>query len=215
MTNSSPSVESSVEGSVEGSPEVKDSLALPIAQAELLHAVLEAQTYPWLADETPTAYDEQADAAGQALEISDEEATAGWQSLAMQLNQMFDQQTSQVENSLSQQLKEKFAGRLPTEVIAQIGDRAQQLANEAKSTGQSVLDQMVVCVQGVMAQMAEDDLRVMGRPMAMVMRGNSTDEFVTATMKSVRMVEWDMLSEIEQARLSLAAARYAISQAKE
>ncbi len=194
------------------SPEDKDNSALPMAQAELLHAVLDAEPYPWLADEMPTAYEEQAEAAGQALELSDEEATAGWQSLSMQLNQMFNQQTSQAESHLSQQLKEKFAGRLPTEMIAQISDRAQQLANEARSTGQSVLDQMVVCVQGVMAQMAEDDLRVMGRPMAMVMRGNSTDEFVTATIKSVRMVEWDMLSEIEQARLSLAAARYAISQ---
>ena len=194
------------------SPEGKDNSALPMAQAELLHAVLDAEPYPWLADETPTAYDEQADAAGQALEVSDEEATAGWQSLSMQLDQMFDSQVSQVDNGLSQQLKKKFAGRLPVEIIAQIGDRAQQLANETKSTGQSILDQMVVCVQGVMAQMAKEDLQVMGRPMAMVMRGNSTDDFVTATMKSVRMVEWEMLSEIEQARLSLAAARYAISQ---
>ena len=183
-----------------------------MAQAELLHAVLETQPYPWLADETPTTYDEQAEAAGQALEVSDEEAAAGWQSLSMQLNQMFDRQASQMESRLSQQLKEKFAGRLPVEVIAQIGDRAQQLANKTKSNGQSVLDQMVACVQGVMAQMAEDDLRVMGRPMAMAMRGNSTDELVTATMKSVRMGAWETLSDIERARLSLAAARHAISQ---
>lgn len=190
------------------SSEDKDNSALPMAKAELLQSVLEEETYPWLADGTSAAYEVHIEDAGQALEISDEEAATGWQGLSAQLDQMF----GQTESRLSQQLKERFAGRLPAEMMVQIGDRAQQLASEAKASGQSVLDQMVACVQAVMTQMAEDDLRVMGRPMAMVMRGNSTDEFVTATMKSVRMVEWEMLSEIEQARLSLAAARYAISQ---
>ncbi len=194
--------------------EDKDSSALPIAQAELLQSVLAAEAYPWLMDETSIAYGEQAESAGQALEVSDEEAMAGWKSLSAQLNQMFDQKGAQVDNSFSQHMKAKFAGRLPATMIAQIGDRAQQLASETKSSGQSVLDQMVLCVQDVMVQMAEDDLRVMGRPMAMAMRGNSTDEFVTATMQSVQMAEWETLSDIDQARLSLAAARYAISRAE-
>ena len=52
----------------------------------------------------------------------------------------------------------------------------------------------------------------MARPMAFAMRGSSADEFVEATIQSVRQDDWDALSPIEQARLSLAAARYAISQ---
>lgn len=181
------------------------------AQAELLQAVLATEAYPWLADETSGAYAEQAEKAGLALEISDDEATQGWQGLSAQLSQIWGDHAPS-EQSLNEQLKLKFASRLPGELIARISENAQQVVSEAASSGQSMLDQMVACVQDVMTQMGDDDLRVMGRPMAMAMRGNSADEFVSATIQSVRVAEWAALSPIEQARLSLAAARYAISQ---
>ncbi len=194
------------------SSEDKDSKnnGLPAAQAELLQAVLETEGYPWLADETSVTYSKEIENAGLALEISEDEAAQGWQGLSTQLNQMWGDRTA--EDSLTDQLVVKFAESLPSEVITRIGENAQRIASEAKSSGQSMLDQMVACVQDVMTQMADDDLRVMGRPMAMAMRGNSADEFVTATIQSIRTAEWEALSPIEQARLSLAAARYALSQ---
>ncbi len=189
----------------------KDDAALPAAQAELLQSVLEPEAYPWLADKTAAAYGVQAEAAGQALEISDDEAIKGWQGLSTQLSQMFSQGE---RDGVVAQLKQKFADRLPVEMIARIGERAQQVVSSGEAAGQNALEQMLACVQDVLSYVAEDDLRVIGRPMATAMRGSSADELLDVTIKSVRAAEWEALSPIEQARLGLAAARYAISQAE-
>ena len=108
-------------------------------------------------------------------------------------------------------LQQKFAARMPMTVLNAIAQKAQQ----AVQSGQPMVDQMIGCVQDTFSQMAEADLQVMARPMAFAMRGSSADEFVDATVQSIPDVDWESLSSIEQARLSLAAARYAISQSDE
>lgn len=192
----------------------KDNAALSKLQTELLQAVLETEAYPWLADEMAQPYSAQTEAAGEMLEISDEEATQGWQALSAQLDQQFALIENGASTSIAERLQQKFATRLPAEMLARIGEKAQQLVSGSESVGQSVLEQMMACVQDVLSYIADEDLRVMARPMAMAMRGNSADEFVDATIKSVRTDDWAALSPIEQARLGLAAARYAISQAE-
>ena len=182
--------------------------ALSTAQAELLHSVLETEAYPWLVDKTAEHYSAEAEAAGQALEISDDEVAKGWEGLSTQLNAIWE------DASVVAQLKQKFADRLPTAMLAQIGERAQQIVSSSEAASQSVLEQMLACVQDVLSYVAQDDLRVIGRPMATAMRGSSADELLNVTIKSVRAAEWGALSPIEQARLGLAAARYAISQAE-
>lgn len=193
------------------------------AQAELLQTVLESEPYPWLPSGQASEKAGDADpleAAGQALEMSDEEAAVGWQGLSAQLNQMWgaSQTASQTAGqkaseavSLSAVLQEKFANRLPSAMIALIGEKAQQFAR----SGEPMVAQMIGCVKDGLANIAEADLQVMARPMAMAMRGNSSDEFVEATIQSIRVAEWETLSPIEQAKLSLAAARYAIAQTEE
>ncbi|MEL6937874.1 MAG: hypothetical protein AAFO84_01630 [Cyanobacteria bacterium J06598_1] len=196
MTNSSPSGGSNL-----------DNPALLATQAELLQRVLDPeQSAPWLAAEAAEEYATQLDAAGQALEISDEEAAAGWESLSAQLSQVWGDVTSKA--GVLAQLQAKFAGRLPSDFLAAIGEKAQQVAK----SGQPMVNQLISCVQDGFSNMAEADLQVMARPMAFAMRGKSADEFIEATIQSVRKDDWEALSPIEQARLSLAAARYAISQ---
>lgn len=170
-------------------------------QAELLQAVLETDGYLWLSAEMSAEYAARAEAAGQVLEISDAEAAQGWQGLSQQLHELWD-------DSLILQLQQKFASRLSPTMIAHISDRAQQVAG----SGQPMMAQMIACVRDRLIQVAESDLQVMARPMALAMRGSSDEEFVEATIRSVRSADWDALSPLEQARLSLAAARYAISQ---
>jgi flagellar basal body rod protein FlgB len=186
------------------------------AQIELLQAVLTSEGYPWLADETAQHDDAQIEAAGQALEISNEEAQQGWQKLSVQLAQQFDlaENLANSGTPIVARLQQKFAERLPAEMLARIGEKAQQIVSQREVIARNVLDQMMACVQDVLSHLAEDDLRVIARPMAMAMRGNSADEFIEATIKSVRTADWAALSPIEQARLSLAAARYALSQAE-
>lgn len=182
-------------------------------QAELLQSVLETEAYPWLADETAENYGAEVEAAGLVLEISDDEAAKGWQGFSAQLAQLFGQ--GEYEADVVAQLRQKFANRLPTEIITRIGEKAQQIVSTGEKASQTVLEQMLACVQDILSYVADDDLRVIGRPMATAMRGSSADEFLDVTIQSVRVAEWAALSPIEQARLGLAAARYAISQAEE
>lgn len=183
--------------------------ALSAAQAELLQSVLDPeQSVPWLANEAAGEYALQIEAAGQALEISDEEASEGWQGLSAQLSQVWGDATAGAEVSVLALLQEKFAGRLPSDLLSMISEKAQQVAK----SGQPMVKQLITCVQDGLDNMAEADLQVMARPMAFAMRGSSADEFVDVTIQSIRKDDWASLSPIEQARLSLAAARYAISQ---
>ncbi len=177
------------------------------AEAELLQAVLDSDRYPWLMA-TATGYEAQLEATGQPLEVSDAEASQGWQRLSQQLSAIWG--TDEARSPLQQ----KFAGRLSTAMIAHITEKAQQVARRGQETGSSRVAQMIFCVQDMLTQMSEADLQVMARPMALAMRGSSSEEFVEAAVRSVRVADWNELSPIEQARLSLAAARYAIAQAE-
>ncbi len=180
-----------------------DNPALSATQAELLQRVLDPeQSAPWLSADVADEYAKQVNTAGQALEISDEESAQGWEGLSITLAQIWGSTT------LLSQLQAKFAGRLPSDFLMAIGEKAQQVAKG----GQPMVNQLIACVQDGFENMATADLQVMARPMAFAMRGSSADEFVDATIQSVRKADWDALSPIEQARLSLAAARYAISQ---
>ncbi len=174
--------------------------AISAAQAELLQTVLDADCYPWLSAEMAVDYAARAEAAGQVLEISEAEAAQGWQGLSQQLTQVWG-------DGIIAQLQQKFANRLSPAMIAQIGEKAQQVVR----SGQPMMAQMLACVRDQLTYVAESDLQVMARPMALAMRGNSAEEFVEATIRSVRSAEWDSLTPPEQARLSLAAARYAIA----
>ncbi len=190
------------------------------AQAELLQAVLAEDVYPWIQSgsehETPLDQEAPIEATAQVLEISDAEAAQGWQKLSAHLGAMFathDLRASGFQQGELHQskLQQKFADRLPSAVIAHIAKKAQQVAHLAQEAGTNMTDQMIACVQDLLMHMAEADLQVIARPMALAMRGSSSDAFVDATIQSVRQAEWEALSPIEQARLSLAAARYAIS----
>ncbi|MEM6450764.1 MAG: hypothetical protein AAF703_10665 [Cyanobacteria bacterium P01_D01_bin.105] len=178
--------------------------AISNAEAELLQSVLTTEAYPWRMDESPE-YAEAAEAAGQMLEISEAEAVQGWQALSGQLSQIWGE-AAETQSSAFQQM---FAGRIPAESIARITRKAKQIA----ANGESMVNQMVACAQEILDEMAAADLQVMARPMAMAMRGQSTDEIVAVTVKSVREAEWETLSPIEQAKLSLAAARCALAAA--
>lgn len=107
---------------------------------------------------------------------------------------------------LQETLIQRFATRVPQQFLTAIATRAQQVL----SSSASLADQLVQCVQDVLPNLADDDLYVLARPLAYAMRGN--DAPIESTLERVRSVEWNALSEVEQARLSLAIARYAIAE---
>jgi len=110
--------------------------------------------------------------------------------------------------SLVEQLMRRFAAQVPQSAIAAIAQKAEQVVSESMS----LANQLMACVEEALPQLHAEDLEVLARPLAYAMRGTETDAAIEATLKTVRPVEWVSLSEIEQARLSLAVARYALAQ---
>ncbi|HEY9622912.1 MAG TPA: hypothetical protein V6C78_21320 [Crinalium sp.] len=178
------------------------------AELELLQFILQAdQTYPW------NPYEAEAEAYFANLE--QEVLAAGWteDEIATQgqaLSAQFDQLWATVApaqdptRSLVDELFQQFAAQVPHEFLDGIVQRARQVL----STNLSLSDKLVSCVKELLPAWGEDDLLVLARPYAYAMRSAELE----STLTSVPSVAWSDLSSIEQARLSLAIARYAISQ---
>ena len=171
------------------------------AQMELLATIVQTDVaYPWNpaqreSESYLTALEEEFAISDS---LSDSDIAQKSQVLFAQLEQVW------LTTALQKSLREKFA-RVPQDFLARI---AQSVQN-ATVKYQSLADQMVECVLDILPQWAEEDLQVLARPLAYAMREVDSEgaELVMATRRP-----WAQLSEIEQARVSLAVARYAISQ---
>lgn len=171
------------------------------AQMELLATIVQTDVaYPWnpaqLESESYLAALEQEFALSDSF--SDSDIAQKSQVLFAQLEQVW------LATAVQKSLREKFA-LVPQDFLARI---AQSVQN-ATVKYQSLADQMVECVLDILPQWAEEDLQVLARPLAYAMREVDSEgvELVVATRRP-----WAELSEIEQARVSLAVARYAISE---
>jgi len=171
------------------------------AEMELLATIVQTDVaYPWnpaqLESESYLTALEEEFALSDSF--SDSDIAQKSQVLFAQLEQVW------LTTALQKSLREKFA-RVPEDFLARI---AQSVQN-ATVKYQSLADQMVECVLDILPQWAEEDLQVLARPLAYAMREVDSEgaELVMATRRP-----WIQLSEIEQARVSLAVARYAISQ---
>jgi hypothetical protein len=175
--------------------------SLPQAQMELLATIVQTDVaYPWnpaqLESESYLTALEEEFALSDSF--SDSDIAQKSQVLFAQLEQVW------LTTALQKSLREKFA-RVPQDFLARI---AQSVQN-ATVKYQSLADQMVECVLDILPQWAEEDLQVLARPLAYAMREVDSEgaQLVMAARRP-----WAQLSEIEQARVSLAVARYAISQ---
>ena len=170
-----------------------------LAQQEMLQSVLANQEpYPWAPADASEFFAETT-AAGDELAFSDEEAQQGWQALSAQLDTIWGG-----GSSLNLAIAQRFANRLSQEVIEQITAKAADVVN----TGRPLAEQLIACVRDTLTGWDDADLQVMARPLAHAMRGQ--EEILDATIDSVRDISWESLSPMEQARISLAAARWAI-----
>ncbi len=171
------------------------------AEMELLATIVQTDTaYPWnpaeLESESYLNALEQEFALSDSL--SDSDIAEKSQVLFAQLEQVW------MASALQKSLRQKFE-ILPQDLLARI---AQSVQNAAVRY-QSLADRMVGCVLDVLPQWAEEDLQVLARPLAYAMREADADGVESV---AVLRKPWTELSEIEQARVSLAVARYAISQ---
>ncbi len=111
------------------------------------------------------------------------------------------------QQSLQAKLVAQFADRVPQEWLAAISRQATKAIHSQKSLGA----QLVQCIQELVPNCLEEDLLVLARPYAYAMRSNPTP---TTMPLDITAEQWATLSEIQQAKLSLAIARYALEQSQ-
>lgn len=171
--------------------------------------ILDDIAYPW----NPKAPESDAyfDSLEQELPLSDllndVEITSACQNFYSQTDKLWS--IIDTQNALYK----KFAGFAPNNFLNKLGKIAINVVNQVNRLGSnlSLSDQLVHCVSEVLPGWDLEDLEVMARPLAYSMRGDKSDA-VENTLATIEPVDWYDLSEVEQARLSLAITLYAISQ---
>lgn len=175
-------------------------------EQELAYLILcDEAPYPWMAEAPETeAFFNRVEAEWAATASPEELANveAAGQKFFATLDQAWN-----APQFLQAQLEEEFGDRIPSNFVQAIVQRAQALA----ASSQPMANQLVECVQSILGDWDSDDLFVLARPYAYAMRGKESDSLEVA-LRSVRYAAWTELSGVEQARLSLAIARYSLSQ---
>jgi hypothetical protein len=198
-----------------GYSENSDNLQAQAAQ-ELVQMLWQDETiYPW----NPLAPESEA----YLVELEQELGLDDWleaevktrsHSFFAQIDQLWPQNVpAPALQRLQDSLARRFAERAPQAWLEAIATRATEMM---RGTGRlapslSLMDQMVQCVEQLLPNWAEEDLQVLARPLAYAMRGAEA-EAVDLTLGAVRPIDWTQLSEMEQARLTLAIARYALAE---
>ncbi len=198
------------------------SLLMSQIDIEILEALLQPEdgTYPWNpADAESEAYFAQLEEQFPMQEALDEELGTRSQAFYSQLDTLWSgvASTPYYNNNtevtavahLQENLQSKFAPLVPQELLQKIVHKA----SEMFKTQQSIGEQLAQCVQSVLPTWSEEDLLVLARPLAYSMR-SAQEQNPKSMMEKFANREWTTLSEIEQARASLAIAYYALKQLK-
>ena len=168
-------------------------------EQELLHSLLnQEEAYPWnLYDPATPQYLDGLEQASEAT-LLDEALDSKWPQVSQLAAQLWESPTQ----SLLATLTQKFGARMPAHLLQTLAASTLVVASDSGA----LIDQLVTAAQSVLTGWDADDLNVMARPLAMAMRSGQ-EEILEATLRSVRQTDWAALSEVEQARLSLAIAR--------
>ncbi|MFN6567905.1 hypothetical protein [Dendronalium sp. ChiSLP03b] len=189
-------------------------------ELELLEVLLESEdtTYPWnpTDDESEVYFDELEQQFGME-ELLDEELSIRSQTFYNQLDNLWSEVSNHsyykcsmehsLISSLQKSLHTAFAAGVPQGWLNEIATKAAEIFSPQQSMG----EQLVQCVQSVLPTWAADDLFVLARPFAYAMRSSESHN-MTSVINNVENREWTSLSEIEQAKVSIAIAYYALKQ---
>jgi hypothetical protein len=163
--------------------------------------------YPW----NPAALESEAyfscvEAEGISWELTEAEFTPQAQTAIAAFERLWSNSSPQSSAvaRLKTALVQKFGAEVPSTWLDAIAEKAKTLTSTEIPTAQ----RLVQCVSELLPQWTPEDLQVLARPFAFAMRGESLD----STVSTITQKTWSNLSEIEKARLSLAIARYAVSE---
>lgn len=180
---------------------------------DLLASILNPETgYPW----QPLAPEAESYLASLETEfdaVDDGELStaiaAGWQVLAAQMaTQMSTLEISPAVSPVLEQLRQ-FQSRVPGALLHRLAASATALAR----SGQPLIDQLVQCVDDILPGWNADDLAVLARPLAYSLR-DGRGEILELNLQAIPATDWDSLSDLERARLSLTVASVALKVAQ-
>jgi len=189
-------------------------------ELELLEVLLETEdaAYPWNpADDQAETYFDELEQHFDIQDLSEEELHTRSQSFYEKLDNLWSQVAScshydcsikvGIFNNLCENLRSTFVSGVPTGWLNMIA----QKATEVVATQQSMGEQLIECVQSVLPDWCGEDLSVFARPYVYAMRSNEQKN-IASIVNKVENQDWTTLSEIEQAKLSVAIAYYALRQ---
>ncbi len=173
-------------------------------ELELLHSLLEEESsYPWNpADPAAAVVLDRLAQSFEEGELSPDIFESQWSQVAQLAEQLWAQ-----SDALTTRVAQRFATRMPKELVQRLVQTARATSNQ----GLALIDQLVASAQSVLTGWEVEDLQVMARPLALSMRGGQ-EEALTVMLRSVRETEWENLTEMEKARLSLAISRYILGE---
>ena len=189
-------------------------------QLELLDTLLEPEdsTYPWNpANHESEAYFSQLEQQLATQDFLDEELFTQSQAFYSHLDSLWSEVATSTHNKcdpnesvvdkLQVALNSAFANAVPQTWLNAIAHKATDIF----ASQQTISDQLVQCVQSVLPAWDVEDLFVLTRPFAHAMRSSESPD-VTAMISKLENRDWLTLSEVEQAKISVAIAYYAFRQ---
>ncbi|WP_414529284.1 hypothetical protein [Nodularia chucula] len=185
-------------------------------ELELLAALLEPEDapYPWNpADQESETYFAELDQNFPLDNDLEGEISTKSSAFYHKLDQLWSQVPTNshprnlVVDNLQRALNSAFADHVPQNWLQAIAEKAVKTF----TCQQSMSDQLVNCVQSLLPNWDIDDLLVLTRPFAYAMRSSSSPEPIFSVQK-LQNRDWLSLSEIEQAKVSVAIAYYAFRQ---
>jgi hypothetical protein len=190
---------------------------------DLLEALLEPEdtTYPWNpAEEASESYFQHLEQQLCWQDFPEAELISSADNFYQNLDIIWDQVgivaqdnlSKNIINSLQKALENTFS-IIPEALLTAIAERCcEQFAQKASKVfilEQSASEKLVECVKGLLPNWEIDDLLVLARPFAYSMRSGEP-RILTNVIRDFEQRDWANLSEIEQAKISLAIADYAL-----
>ena len=182
---------------------------------EFMETLLEPEdaTYPWnVADESSVAYFQHLELQFDLLDFPEAELITSANNFYQNLDMIWDQVAVTENKNISkntvhylQEALENAFSVIPGVLLAAICSKA----SEVFIFEQSASDNLVKCVQALLPNWETDDLLVLARPFAYSMR-SSEPQTLTSIIEDFEHRDWANLSEIEQAKITLAIADYAL-----
>jgi hypothetical protein len=169
---------------------------------DLLEAIaLDDTAYPWEPAESEAYFTRLEEEFAESDFLTNTDIVNGSQKLFATLEENWS------KFGVHQSLFERFGSRMPEDLLMKLASSVREISDKASRTlgGLSLSDRLVYCVGEIMPQWALEDLEVLARPMAYAMRDSKVAP-VDSTLANIPEINWQDLSEIERARLSLAIA---------